>query len=381
MIHPDGSDPSQDPGISLLRDAILSLAVTFFGSQHRQATITTEGYHQYGTVLGRLNAHLIRPGLQTRDETVLTVLTCMLLETFLPTGPNNFLKHLLGMEAILELRGPPSMPMSHTGQALFIGLRILSITGGLVMSRPSLYSRPEWKAIHVVHKDAASEMRYRLYTVLADCTQLMALRDAVLCSQSAQDRRILIDQTHSLYNELELIYQDWLRDDQKQSGEHSCSNADGAPFADYTSTTTHMLYNLARICLVDILDAVDSLPWSDAIRRDAALEIIKNLEFKVTQQRLGAPESNTIGFVATKVSWQALGGSNTPEGRELASVVKKSVNNIFDISTWEDGPPLPRRAGLPFFPNRGSQTIVWKDYHYVKQSEASVGDVTATRKM
>lgn len=82
-----------DPGLALLRKALLSLAVGFFGDQHRQNPMTRRGYHQYGDVLRQLNDHLAQPELQSMNETLLTALSCMLFELFLPTGPSNFLKH------------------------------------------------------------------------------------------------------------------------------------------------------------------------------------------------------------------------------------------------------------------------------------------------
>jgi hypothetical protein len=65
------------------------------------------------------------------------------------------------------------------------------------------------------------------------------------------------------------------------------------------------------------------------LRDDAALKIAKCLELKEYEKREGAPESNTIGYVATKIAWQALGRINSDEGRELARVVKTAVDHIY----------------------------------------------------
>jgi hypothetical protein len=95
------------PALNLLRKAIVSLSVTFFGIQHHETRIIAKGYDQYGGVLRRLNTTLAIPEQQTTNETLLTALTCMLLEVFMPTGPSNFLKHQRGIETIMCLRGPP----------------------------------------------------------------------------------------------------------------------------------------------------------------------------------------------------------------------------------------------------------------------------------
>ncbi|PSN68289.1 hypothetical protein BS50DRAFT_360504 [Corynespora cassiicola Philippines] len=147
-----------DPGLDLLREAVLSLAITFFGTQHREKQVTARGYSHYGSVLRQLNSHLTHSHLQTSDETLLTALTCMLLEIFLPTGPDNFLKHARGIEAMLNIRGPPQQLTSNTA-VIFQGLRLLSIVSGLADSRPSVYSREEpgihhSRRMHTVHERA-----------------------------------------------------------------------------------------------------------------------------------------------------------------------------------------------------------------------------------
>ncbi|KAF2680423.1 hypothetical protein K458DRAFT_263785, partial [Lentithecium fluviatile CBS 122367] len=171
---PDGY--IQDPGLHLLRKAILSLSVTFFGSQNRQGAITNRGYRQYGDVLRQLNAHLAHSQLQTTDETILTAATCMLLEIFLPTGPANFLKHVRGIEAILEIRGPPT---SAAGDSAFIinNLQAVSIIGALAEGRPSVWAKPEWKRIPLVFTDEGSVIRHNLWMVLADCSLANNERD------------------------------------------------------------------------------------------------------------------------------------------------------------------------------------------------------------
>lgn len=137
LAFSSGPGMEESPGLQLLRDSIMALSTTFFGSQHNQKTLQTKGYSRYGAVLAQLNTHLATPELQTDDLTILGALICVLLETFLPTGPLNFLKHLRGIETILEVRGVPQQPMSRTTIVLFHGLRTLSILGGLV-SRPFL---------------------------------------------------------------------------------------------------------------------------------------------------------------------------------------------------------------------------------------------------
>lgn len=161
------------PALGLLRKAIVSLAVTYFGSQHREARITAKGYNQYGEVLQHLNTTLAVPERQTTNETILTALTCMLLEIFLPTDPANFLKHQRGIEAIMRLRGPPTQSTGETA-TIFRGLRILSIVSALVESRPSLYASTEWKDAPPAVTSRIGLLQHEVFTILADCSQIMS---------------------------------------------------------------------------------------------------------------------------------------------------------------------------------------------------------------
>lgn len=327
-------DPSK-PGIALLRDSIMSLAITFYGSQHRQMKIKNRGYQQYGNVLRQLNTHLSQPELQTTNETILTALTCMLLEIFLPTGPNNFLKHMHGIECMLEIRGPPSLDDNETA-LLFHGLRLLSIIGGLATSRPSLYSRPEWKKMPCIQKDEAGMLRHRMFMILADATRLRYERNVALSMELKENHPALILETRSLLTCLEEIRSDWVIFNEKHLDESTSQMGKELRIANHVSATAHMLYHTTHICLLEILESLEPSSKYASLRNAAAIKIMKSLELKAYEQRTGAPESNTIGFVATKVAWQALGGFHSPEGRKLAKVVKSAVNGVFAVGAWED---------------------------------------------
>jgi hypothetical protein len=336
-------DNPNQPSISLLRDSIMSLAITFYGSQHRQTDIKNRGYEKYGKVLRQLNNHLAQPDLQTTNETILTALTCMLLEIFLPTGPNNFLKHMRGIESILEIRGPPNDPDGETA-LIFHGLRLLSIVGALATSRPSLYSRQEWKRVPCVQKDEAGILRHRVFTILADSTRLRHERDLAQSLGLVERCPCIVLEAQLLLNELEEIRADWVAFNETQLDNSTTQLGKEIHVANHVSATVGMLYYTTHICLLEIIESLEPSSKYASLRNAAAIKILKCLELKSYEQREGAPESNTIGFVATKVAWQALGGFNSPEGRKLAKVVKASSNGVFAAGAWENNPD----AGLGF---------------------------------
>lgn len=344
---PVGGPDFDNPGVDLLRQSMLSLSVTFFGKQHRQNQITRRGYAQYGEVLRQLNSHLAIPELQTADETILTALTCMLLEIFLPTGPKNFFKHHQGLEAIMAMRGPPTETTGDTA-TIFRGLRILSIIGALAESRPSLYAREEWK--RVPPPDNATEvmiLQHHILACLADCTQLMGDRDALLngsAPMSTYDP--LRERVQNTMKDLRRLYPLYERYNASQAN----SSRPLVPLAielgvsNYMAATVLMMYNTVLICLLQIIDSLDPSPENSALRNKAAIVIAKCLELKEHERREGVYESNTIAFVATKIAWQALGGFDSPEGRRLAKSVNEVLTTVTpmpinDKAAWEQARP------------------------------------------
>ena len=348
MIELDsGAIGLDNPGLDLLRQSMLSLSITFFGKQHRRSQITRKGYAQYGEVLLQLNNHLARPELQTTDETILTALTCMLLEIFLPTGPKNFFKHHRGLEAIMAIRGPPAETTGNTA-IIFRGLRILSIIGALAESRPSLYARDEWK--HAPPPADANEgalLQHHIFTCLADCTQLMSERNALLNgSASLINYEPLLQRLYSTLNDLNTIYPLWhcFNTSQMDPSKHLPPLAVELGVASHHSATALMLYNTVHICILQIIDSLAPSPKNTVLRNQAAMTIVKCLELKDQMMRESAQTSNTIGFVATKVAWQAIGSFDSPEGRRLAKTVDETLNAFTPMPSesreaWEQARP------------------------------------------
>lgn len=167
-FHENAPNFLRFPALGLLRKAIVSLAVTYFRIQHRETRITAKGYVQYCEVLRGLNATLAIPEQQTTNETLLTALTCMLLEIFMPTGPANFLKNQRGIEAIMYLRGPPTESTGETA-TIFHGLRIVSIISALVESRLSLYANREWKFALVAATTKNGILQHQIFAIITTC--------------------------------------------------------------------------------------------------------------------------------------------------------------------------------------------------------------------
>ncbi|KAF1924045.1 uncharacterized protein M421DRAFT_425230 [Didymella exigua CBS 183.55] len=342
-----GAPDFDDPGIELLRQSLLSLSVTFFGKQHRQNQITRQGYSLYGEVLRQLNTHLALPELQTTDETILTALTCMLLEIFLPTGPKNFFKHHRGLEAIMAMRGPPKDTTGDTS-TIFRGLRILSIIGALAESRPSIYARDEWRnAPPPADATEPMIMQHHIFTCLADCTKLMGERDAILNGTAPLwAYEPLLRRVQDALDNLKKVYPLYERFNASQRDPNKTPSplAEELGVANHVSGTALMLYNTVHICILQVIDSLAPSPQNTALRNKAATTIAKCLELKEHAKREGAHKSNTISFVATNIAWQALGGFDSPEGRRLAKTVSTHLNAVAplplgDREAWDNARP------------------------------------------
>jgi hypothetical protein len=367
---------TENLALGLLRKALLSLSVTFFGNQHREDRITAKGYNRYGEVLRQLNAVLAIPERQTTNETILTAMTCMLLELFLPLGPSKFLEHQRGIEAMMTLRGPPTKSIGDTA-TIFRGLRIVSIIGSLAQARPSLYAREEWKHAPIAHTSRMGMLQADLFTVLgtfaskkshvkhiltssrdltAECTQLTSDCNGLLASGTAlHNRGPLLAQIDDTMNNLIILYPVWARinNDQLQQSRDSLRMAKELGIANRLSASAYMLYYTAYICILQMKDSLEPSSTNKELRNDAAMKIATCLELKGHDEQEGAAESNAMSFVATKIAWQALGGLSTPEGRKLARVVGSSVNGLYR-SPWGD--PL-------------ASSDIWQREPQVRQSE------------
>lgn len=186
-----------------------------------------------------------------------------------------------------------------------------------------------------------------------------------------ETRDSLIAETKASFRELENIHKDWVQYNRSQMDKPMSKAAIESKIANHQSATVYMLYNTTYICLLDILEYFEPSAYSASLRNSAAIKIIKSLEMKEFEKREGAVESNTVGFVATKVAWQALGGFNSAEGRKLARVVKKAVNGVFAVGAWETEPEKSPRLD-PESPNR----IIWNMWteNKINPSDSAYGE-------
>ena len=86
--------------------AILSFATILFGLQHQQNDIARHGYAMFSVALTQLNQALTDTTWHTNNEVIVAVATLALSECLVPSGKNNYLRHIMGLQKLLELRDP-----------------------------------------------------------------------------------------------------------------------------------------------------------------------------------------------------------------------------------------------------------------------------------
>lgn len=328
-----------DPGLSLLRDAVISLSYTFFGIQHCQRTISDRGHKIYGKVFGQLNAHLAMPHFQKTNETIMTAITCMIFEMFVPTGPDTFFKHVQGIEAILAARGPPSLPHG-IDPSMLSGVKILCIVGAIFQQRPSLWAEKRWTSVPPLHTDEGSLIRHELLLILASCTILKKVSaPPALDSPTAEESSRVLGRVREYINRLKTNHLRWEQHNACMLDEEASPSFRDPTIANHASATTYMLYNVVHICLLRILSGYS--PPTETIliqplQVAAALRIVDCLEMEANQKRDGCGESNTIRFIATKIAWDTLDGFDSTGRRRLSRAVKAAANGVFAVGAWDE---------------------------------------------
>ncbi|ORY02265.1 hypothetical protein BCR34DRAFT_591957 [Clohesyomyces aquaticus] len=345
MVYPDTLEvarPIENPPREVLRKAIMSLAISFFGSQHRQIEIQNDGYRLYGSALSELNVILAQPKLQVADETILSVFACLLLEVFVPTGKNNYLSHIRGLESILELRGPINPDTNRMAFVLARAMRVASIFGGLALSRPSIYARDEWKRVPCAEFGEDDILRHRLFDVMADLTQLLSEHKEMVSSGTNEGHEPALQKAKALVGRLRTLRDLWesfnsgAQETQGTAIPSGTTSKRRLKIANHVSATLLLLYNTTMIFLTQLLRSLDPSIDYQSLQRTAALQIVECFESKKFEKREGSAYSNTVGHAAARVAWGCLGGFNSPEGRRLSRFVKGAVGDVFAIGAWAD---------------------------------------------
>jgi transcription factor-like protein len=138
----------------------------------------------HGAALKQLNQVLSDATRHTRDEVIVAVAALAISELLVPSGPNNYLSHMVGLERLVDLQDPVSF-WSSKSSGFCKGVRFMILFASLRLGRPSILARPDWKKAMRADSSYEQLREQDLFDVLADCTVLLAERDAVVSAWDA----------------------------------------------------------------------------------------------------------------------------------------------------------------------------------------------------
>lgn len=358
----------------MLHRSILSLAIIFFGSQHMDSSITQRGYVIHGLVLKQLNHALLDARCYARDDVILSVVTLALLECFVPTGRKYYLKHMLGLEMLLELRGPTT-DCSPNSIQIYKSVRRMILFASLNARKPSILARKEWKSVLQTDCRGQELEEQYLFDALADCTVLVAECDKVTGTWMEGSHSATHQQYQLIQRSLDLLEQ--LKDWRARWGCKTTTVTDGAQgLGDCEDSVTPfpknlkgsaiillMLYNTIIIFISRILssfiseyrcssvnqfftesllDGPEPLQSFEAgleytyaaAERNAALEIYHCIPH-VRKSHLDSG-SLTVAHLAFRTAWGTLGGNDSREGQSLTDYLKTGSHEVFAKGLWVD---------------------------------------------
>ncbi|KAF2502292.1 hypothetical protein BU16DRAFT_521046 [Lophium mytilinum] len=361
--------PSQQTKYSrILHSAVLGLSMSFFGFQHGDSRLAHLGSMKYGAALKGLNDVLLDSECCTSDHVLLTVVTMIMYEVLHPTGKDNYLKHVLGLERLLELRGPSSLFSSPYTARIFRSLRRILIFSCVTVSKLSIMALEGWRQ---ESRDGYSLLEHRQeeqLDFLADWMVLRSERDAFAakCHDRNQgmlheEYELLLRKAGALRDRMSAWGQLWLIENTHVSNcvpttayrleddERTKSELQVLPI-EYSNPRTATMLVLYNVTLIYVLDLLDSLPplkpgtpnfdtgraeryptpespikeldpverpanhpvkldggYHSTIRK-ASLEVGRALRYQLAHgSQLGTP-SLLVGYIAVKTAFQALGG-------------------------------------------------------------------------
>ncbi|KAF2190115.1 hypothetical protein K469DRAFT_699711 [Zopfia rhizophila CBS 207.26] len=369
----------------IFHQAVLSFAIIFFGTQHGQAYITNQGYAMHGVALKQLNHVLSDPICYTCDEVILSVVTLAMLECLVPTGPKYYLRHMIGLERLLELRDPSSY-CSPKSSELYKSVRHMILFASLRTGKPSILARAEWKTVLRANCSDEELQEQDLYDVLADCTVLVAERDNMLANweldleRGTHQRDKIKRRALPLLTHLRAWRKRWDSDGRNSYFETSAafarlqpmqeSRGDDSPhfptifeFSNDSAATMLMFYNTT---LIYVLQVLASLPlenfgihsnqsfiqntlqdagylddlWKHtkyeyiAAERLAALEVCRCIPYYLVRKSRLDSDSSPVVHWAVTTAWMTLRGNESAEGRWMMDLLNRKSREVIAKGLW-----------------------------------------------
>ncbi|KAH8892317.1 hypothetical protein GQ53DRAFT_841093 [Thozetella sp. PMI_491] len=337
--------------------AILSLATILFGTQHQQSDITRQGYRMYGDALRQLNHALSDATRYTSNEVIVAVAALAISELLVPTGPDNYLPHMVGLERLIALRDPHSF-WSEKPTGFREGIRFMILFASLRIRKASIFADPDWTKAMRSNLSAIQLYEQDLFDVLAICTVLTAKSDVIIANShldaatAARQRDELDGQAQALLAQLRAWKVRW---DNLKTSSHSpeaCPTVGlikGAEGNDFRVVLI-MLYNMT---LIHVLQILASIPFEKrsaaAVREDnpqptkdgyltekrlAALEACRWIRYYLKGYRQLDLRTSTVVHWTISTVWTELRNDDSVEGSWMRDLLIKKGRQVVAHGIW-----------------------------------------------
>jgi hypothetical protein len=362
--------------VPVFSQAVLSFATMFFGAQHHQKQILTKGYALHDVALRNLNQALSTPGCHLNDDVLVSVVTLAMTEGYVPSGPRNYLKHIQGLERLLEMRDPASLKdCSYRTLCLYKGIRHMILFASLRNRTPSILARANWKAVLRTGLSLEEPKEQDIFSILADCSVLIAAGDKIMMSPYVHDQSTLKRQAQiegkarTLLKSLLAWKARWDTDQRNiytEDHDVPTSSTDPVPppvpciyrFRSDMVGRIFMLYNTALSCVLSLLPSTPSSRPEPSIvsgypqtniqicisngdyrtaSRYAGLDVAKSItDYLLHKRSRREMDFTSLAFQwAVTEAWRVLGGNITAEGRWLMGLLDGEGNFAVAIAAWE----------------------------------------------
>lgn len=163
----------------LADECFLALSTSYFAHDHKEKHLVERGLKRYGAALSKLHATIAKPECLGSYDILEAVLLMALFETLISDKQDGGLAHALGMQRLLEIRGPETF-QNPAERTMFQIARLTIAYASLVCRKPTILAQPEWKIVPWA-KEPQSKSHYQyLVDVLIDCPTLLCMKDKAL---------------------------------------------------------------------------------------------------------------------------------------------------------------------------------------------------------
>ncbi|KAF2092986.1 hypothetical protein NA57DRAFT_49197 [Rhizodiscina lignyota] len=345
---------------NLVQKSFLALATTYFGMEHKEKSLVQRGMQQYGHTLEDVHNALSDPSRRTSFDLLQSITIMGFFEFLVSENEHGWINHCLGLERLINLRGPASFT---NGPELIVleNARPAIACAALLLHRSTVFSKSEWKTMPWILYPERKNCMQSLIDILVDCPELFVMRDRIIAMSVSDDQassyRELFRKTTDLLNQLDQWILTWNQLNPDCYHETVPSNttpvftsSEGRQTPAWTTTIEYdtsihannlTLYNATFILVLKFTyqtalstdsGLTDQLQVSELYTKmlAAALMVCRSVDYHLRLMRSGA--SSFFLWFSLRMAYDALGRSNPVIGAWIRNVLQEVHNG--NVGRW-----------------------------------------------